>query len=365
MEHLTLGNPSPREFLSRSRRGTSPRGCRRALALLVLACSGVLTAQVPSAPIPLREAATQAFARHQYRQAADLYAQLAAADGAGSEALLLQAKCLVNLKEFPQADAALHRFVAASPRSSEALYLLGFVLQRENHPAASLETFTQAAAIRPPRPDDLQLVALDYVLLNDYNDAVHWLTRAVAGDPGNAEAWYDLGRAQMHQGHFDDAVIAFRHTLILQPENVKAMENLGLSLEAQNKPEDALKQYAAGLQQADRAAHPDESLLLSYGTLLNNRGAFTQSVPLLLRAGELAPDDPKALEELARAYTGHEQYERARLALEHAVKLAPADARLHFQLGRTYRSLGLGDKAKAEFSRSSDLYGTHSTASEP
>ena len=44
---------------------------------------------------------------------------------------------------------------------------------------AGVVQLTKAAALQSPTGDDLKIVALDYVLLNDYSDAVRWLEKAV------------------------------------------------------------------------------------------------------------------------------------------------------------------------------------------
>ncbi len=340
---------------------------------LVFTCLGFAAGQTPPGPPLIQPAAMataqQLFQDKHYREAANVFTEVASREAehnpvASSRARLMQAKCLVNLHTWAQADAALRLALVAEPRSAEALYLLGFVLQRENQPAASLRMYTQAAAITPPLPNDLKLVALDYVLLNDYSDALHWLLRAVAADPQNAEGWYDLGRAEMHQGHFEEAVQAFRKTLSLEPKNAKAWDNLGLSLEAQNKADAALKAYANAVDANNTGAKPSERPLLDDAALLNNRREYGQAVPLLLRATELAPGSSRCFEELARAYTGQAQPKLAQAALTQAVALDPKNPRLHFQLARIDRSLGLAAEAKAEFERSSALYGTHSVATE-
>lgn len=106
-----------------------------------------------------------------------------------NDALLMQAKSLFNLDESAAAEPVLHIYLEQNPKSSPALYLLGYVLQLQNKPRESLEAFTRAAAITTPRPEDLRLVALDYILLDDYDDAIHWLRRCIATDPDIAEAW--------------------------------------------------------------------------------------------------------------------------------------------------------------------------------
>lgn len=344
--------------------------------LLALVCDFSAQAQQKTANSIAAATATAqgAFAARDYRKAAELFQAIAAREQARGEAshtgaLLMEAKCLVNLREYAQADSTLRSFLKLEPRSAEALYLLGFVQQRENQPAASLRTYTAAAAITPPLPNDLKLVALDYVLLNDYDDAIHWLQRSVGADPRNAEAWYSLGRAQMHQGHFADAATAFQRSLAVVPQDPKTLDNLGLSYEALNQPEEALKAYRAAVEASTALPHPradeSEQPLLDLGTLLNSRERFAEATPLLLHATAMAPASSRSFEELARAYAGAGQNGPARTAMERAVALDPKNPRLHFQLGRIYRGLGLTDRAQGEFKRSSDLYGTHSTPVEP
>ncbi len=319
----------------------------------------------PQAPVDAYPRAKQAFAAHNYQLAAQLFAQVAAKEHdtplpQHPDALLLQSQSLINLAQFPAAESVLRSFTQQQPRSAQGWYLLGYVLQRENHPADSLQAFTKAAALAPPTPDDLKLVALDYVLLNDYPDAIRWLTRALHDDPKNTEAWYDLGRAHMHGGDFAAAVNAFQRSLALNPHQPKALDNLGLSYEAQNRNDDALRTYRAAIAENDQAPHRSEQPLLDAGALLNTRGGFAEAAPLLERAVVLAPGNAHCWEELARAYTGLKDLPKARVAMERAVALDAANPRLHFQLGRLYRDAGLAQQAQQEFRRSSELYGTHS-----
>lgn len=314
-------------------------------------------------------AAQQAFARKDWKDAAQRCAEVARlADATPAErmvALQTQAKSEVNLNEMGAADRTLHTLLALKPTDAEALYLLGFVLGRENQPRMSLAMFTRAAALQRPKADDLKLVGLDYVLLDDYPDAFHWLTRATAMDPANTEAWYDLGRVQMHQGQFPPAEVSFRRALALQPGLVKALDNLGLALEAQNRQDEALQAYTAAVRAQTGTAHPSEQPLLNEGALLNTRGSYTEAAAVLAGATAAAPGNARCWEELARADVGLRRNPQARAAMEQAVALEPGNPRFHFQLGRIYRDLGMKGQADAEFTRSSALYGSKSNAPQP
>src|SRR2546430_15138821 len=107
-----------------------------------------------------------------YAQAASMFAKVDTNAPGSTVALLYRAKSFVHLDDFTGADQALRAHLQSHRNSSDALYMLGFVLNRESRAADSLEIYTQAAAITPPTSDDLKIVGLDYVLLNDYSDAI-------------------------------------------------------------------------------------------------------------------------------------------------------------------------------------------------
>src|SRR5882757_10416694 len=82
-----------------------------------------------------------------YSSAAALFADAETAVPGATDALLYQAKSLVHLQDFAGAERALRSYIPSHRDSSDALYMLGFVLNRENRPTESLASYTQAAAI--------------------------------------------------------------------------------------------------------------------------------------------------------------------------------------------------------------------------
>ena len=340
------------------------RGMRRVaggVAVAGLAGSMTLAAQDAS-----YKAGQTAYAARQYARAAELFARAAAAEGVAaasthSDALLLEARSLLNLARTPEAEAAVRQYLREEPRSAPALYLLGHVQQAENKPKESLGSFTAAAALQVPAGEDLRAVALDYVLLDDYTDALQWSGQAVAMDPKNAEAWYDLGRVQMHEGRFPEAIRALQASLAERPGNAKALDNLGVCLENENRPDEALKAYADAVKATAATTLPQAQPYVDEGKLLVTRNAFAEAETLLRRATELAANDAVAFAALAAAETGLGRTAEARTAMERAVALNPSNPRLHYQLARIYRAAGEAALADAEFKKSAALYGGRSS----
>jgi Flp pilus assembly protein TadD len=80
-----------------------------------------------------------AFRSGDYATATDFFAKAETVAPGTTDALVFEAKSLVHLQNFSQAESALRRYIRVHPDSDEALYFLGFVLHRENKTSESLE----------------------------------------------------------------------------------------------------------------------------------------------------------------------------------------------------------------------------------
>jgi Flp pilus assembly protein TadD len=329
-----------------------------------------LTVGNQAAPLSLPQASPYqdglaAFAAHRYADASGLFAQAEAQNPGRSDALLMEGKSLANADRFAESEQALRAYLTQHADSSDALFMLGFVLNRENKPADSLTIYTEAARLATPKSDDLKVVALDYVLLNDYPDAIHWMEKAVAFDPRNEEAWYGLGRCYYTQSRFSDAENAFRHALDLDARDVKAEANLGLAYEMDNHPSDAERAYQAAVTLANSDPQTDEWPYLDYGSFLLEHDRPADALPLLQRAAAVAPHCAECLGKLGRALTLTGKADAGVSELRQAVALSPKDPKLHYDLGRAYRAAGELEQAKAEMALSAKLYGSKDAAPHP
>jgi tetratricopeptide (TPR) repeat protein len=151
-------------------------------------------------------------------EAAQAFEVLDEKQPSATDALLQAAKARIHQQDYKSAETDLTRFLASHPRSDDALYLLSFVYFREGFAKQSLQAATRAAAIRRPIADDLKIVALDYSLLGDFDDAAKYLEMAREMDPRDAEILYFLGRVRYQQNRFDDAILGFRAVLSIDPE---------------------------------------------------------------------------------------------------------------------------------------------------
>jgi tetratricopeptide (TPR) repeat protein len=204
-------------------------------------------------------------------------------------------------------------------------------------------------------------VAGDYVLLKDYPDADKWFSKAVEWNPKDSLGWYYLGRTKYNENRFEEAVSAFEQCLKLDPRNVKAEDNLGLSFEGLNELAKAIAAYRTAIEWQKDAADKNAGPVFDLGSLLVDDNRPSDALPYLLEAERLSPEDYRVHRQLGKAYTHLNQLEQAGKELERAVQLAPQDASVHFMLSQVYRKRGLMDKARIETQRYTALAGARSS----
>jgi tetratricopeptide (TPR) repeat protein len=313
---------------------------------------------------PDYERALAEFRARNYTSAAELFAKAEDATPGATDALLFEAKCLVHLDKYVDAENSLRRHIVRHPDSDDALYLLGFVLYRQNKPAESLHMYTQAAALKRPTGDDLKIVGLDYIMLNDHAEAVKWLERAVELEPKNKEAWYYLGRAYYTEMSVPDARRAFLTVLALDPRDARAENNLGLIFESEAKVDEALDAYRKAIAWQEQNPHASEQPYVNLGNLLMTEGHTEQAIPYLQQAVRLAPGNAYCHLKLGVAYMRSHRLDEAKRELEQATQLAPNNAKAHYQLGRFYAEIHDPVHAKAEFDRTTAIQ-THANRPTP
>lgn len=300
----------------------------------------------------------------------------------GDASVLAEARSLLQNGAMIEAERVVRRYLDEHPNSAEAHYLCGYIFFRETQATAtqrgsvegktrqekikaSLAEYTEGAKYSAPGAFDLKVVALDYVLLGDYGDADKWLTKSLELAPKDPDNWYFLGRAKYAENRFEEAIDAFQQCLKLNPKNIKAEDNLGLSYAGLGRNDEAIKAYQSAIAWQAEVLDKEPGPLVNLANLLIDANRTEEAVPYLVQVVEIAPSNGKAHELLGRAYEHLNQFSKAQTELEKAVELSPKNAALHYQLGQVYRKQGLKEKAKVEFGLASTLSTTRTSEQTP
>jgi Flp pilus assembly protein TadD len=315
------------------------------------------------------------------------------ATSGSADALLAEAHAVLEKGNINEADRLIRQYLQTHLDSADGHFLLGHILFREIQSEARLETqlegvqilgagasptkhgeekaraslaeFTAGAKLHDPIAADLKVVAFDYILLGDYLDADKWLTKMLQWTPNDAEGWYYLGRTKYNENRFAEAVDAFQHCLKLDPRNLKAEDNLGLSYAGLGRREEAAAAYQRAIDWQSGTALKNPGPYIDFGDLLLDENRNEEAVSYLLQAVGIAPRESRTHELLGKAYTRLDQLPKALAELEKAVELSPQSANLHCMLAPIYRKQGIVEKANFEYERCTALAGSHSVPPTP
>ncbi len=292
---------------------------------------------------------------------------------------LAKVRELIEKAKFDAAENEVRQYIARHPQSPDGHFLLGLICfrqvqsqarssgtylapgelpstaidvsARDARVRASLAAFTEGGKFGRPSAFDLKIVSLDYILLADYSSADKWLTLALQWDPGDAEAWYYLGRTKYNENRFEEAIRAFQKCLDLRSQFVLAADGIGLSQAGLGRNADAITSLQKAISMQQNFVQKTPEPYIDLGDFFNQQARFDEATSLLQQAVTIAPRNIRAHEALGKAYLNLNRLPEAQHELEIAVSIDPDVPALHYLLGQIYRKEGHLDQAKAELER--------------
>lgn len=165
--------------------------------------------------------------------------------------------------------------------------------------------------------------------------------RAQNTPPAHA-AFYEGVKCQQ-EGRLEEAAIAFRAALRLQPNLGEAAFNLGVLMEKTNMLDEALNAYEI----AARARPKVAETYFGIGSVCLKQNKLPAARKAFVKALALRPAYVDALQDLANVLRLQNDLEGATLCLEQAIKLRPASAELHANLANFYRARNDMEKSEA------------------
>ncbi|WP_426101804.1 XrtA/PEP-CTERM system TPR-repeat protein PrsT [Massilia sp. TSP1-1-2] len=278
----------------------------------------------------------------------------------------------------------------ANPTNPELADMLGQAQVANNDAAGALETYSKLAALLPKSAKPQLRLASVHRLLKNEALAADDIKRAIALEPANVQAKLALVDLELRRGKPDEALAVVHRLQKEEPSSAVYYAVEGDLLQAQKKPELALKSY----QQAYGLAKSAQLMLKVNQALRQNGKAKEADVQLtqylkdkpgepavMLYAAETqlaakqykaaianfeailkrSPDNPLVLNNLAWAYQ-QEKDPRALPTAEQANKIAPDNAALMDTLGwmlveqgDVKRGLPLLEKAAAKAPQANDI----------
>jgi len=226
----------------------------------------------------------------------------------------------------------LRRIQIAHPSDFWATYLLGSAMQTKFDWDEALRYLTAAVALRPRSP--LAQFQLGIALRDKgrLDEAIERQREALRLDPGNSMCRRELGLALRLKGRLDEAIAEFREAIRLNPLSHIAHHNLGGTLELLGRPLEA----EAAVREAIRIKPGYAIHHGGLGLILFHQGKLAEAEAELREAVRLHPDLPAYRFDLINVLTAQGKTDEAIAVSREAMALKADTPYSHSDLARLF-----------------------------
>lgn len=222
-------------------------------------------------------------------------------------------------------------------------------LLTKGEPRAALVQLEKGFLTCQPTAAELVLKGqLEYLLaLNEA--AGRTFRQAVELDPMSEEPRYALGRYLAQLQLHEQAIEQFQMITASHPNAYRAWDNMGVSLEALGREDEAAAAYARGIALVDKD-HPEYDWpYANLASLLINRGESRRAFDLAVAAAERNPSSARNFYLAAKALTRLDQWEKSVRWLQRSAELDPRYPEPRYLLGQVFRRLSRLEESAREF----------------
>lgn len=263
----------------------------------------------------------------------------------------------VELMQQIEAGAPIELLVN-NPREglAEVFYGLGEALTGEGGVSIGLLYLQMALYLEPEQPFALAALANAYEATKRYQDAIDTYDRIPEGSP--LEASIEIRKAFNLNSldRVDEAESTLLRVANANPDDMKPLDALGNIMRARKRYEEAVKYYTRAIDLIDEPTKRDWAFFYSRGTCFERLKQWPDAEKDLLKALELYPDQPLALNYLGYSWIDQNRNLTKGLGLiEKAVKLKPEDGYIVDSLGWAHFKLGNYEKAVENLERAVEL----------
>jgi tetratricopeptide (TPR) repeat protein len=265
----------------------------------------------------------------------------------------------VRSHEYTQAEEVLFKEIQQQPNSYALLAFLGRVFFLHGEYFKCAVAMKKADAVSSLKDPERFTLALSYIVLSHEDWARSELEKLSAADSSNPLYHYWLGRIDYDKMNFTAASASFQRTLQLNPNFVKAHDNLALTYEALGQFDDAIESYNQALSLNRRQAVPSPWPPLNLGALLVKLGKFEAAENCLRESLRFDPRFPKAHYQFGLLLEKENKDLDAIEQLRQAAQYDPPYPEPHYILGRIFRRMGKEREADVEFATFRELKQEH------
>jgi tetratricopeptide (TPR) repeat protein len=247
---------------------------------------------------------------------------------------------LIDEGKLAAARHQLQKELTVRGENYQTLFLEARILFGEKRYEESLKQLERSFALHRQDARVYLLAGMNWVILERLDLARPFFEEAVRLAPRDEMMQYHLGRYYYSAQRFAQAEHAFRAAVKLNPDSVRAYDNLALALEAQRKTEDAETSYRRAIELADAQKLQTEWPWLNLAKLLVEKGRHEESLALLESAQRMNPQSAEVFYVRGKVFQKLGREADAEAALQRSVQNDAKFPDSHYLLGRIYLKQG-------------------------
>lgn len=180
-----------------------------------------------------------------------------------------------------------------------------------------------------------------------FAEAERLYSAVLAARPENVDALQMLGVIKLDRGELVTALQLVSEAMRLRPNTPQILVNYGLVLEALQRYEEALEQFDAAIKRKSRFAEAHNNR----GSVLTSLGRYDEALESFKRAIAIKPDYAEAHYNRGSALRKLDQHRDALQSFDRALALRPNYAKAHCNRGAVLEAMGRSEEALACFER--------------
>lgn len=259
----------------------------------------------------------------------------------------------IALGDPDRATRELESVLDVEPDSLNALVMLSLIDLREGKFQTSKETATKLVTTYPDLSLGYNLLGASYLGLNDTAKAKEYFELALAKDPSYHEARRNLAQLYRVQGKFGEARRQYLRILEEDRQSAKTMLQLAALSRTEGNMEESVEWLSRAVDVQPTALPPRLELVSAYLVLGDNNRALNEA----LQAQRDFPNNPVAVELVAKTYAVNGQYDQAVANFDKWIDLDPSNLNARRLRGRTYWRSGDVSGARRSFLGALELSG--------
>ncbi|KAL1510929.1 hypothetical protein AB1Y20_005757 [Prymnesium parvum] len=224
-------------------------------------------------------------------------------------------------------------------------------LERDGRKAEALPCYVRAIRAAPKEP----VGWLDLAVAKQHDEperAIELYSHGVRLSPSDGSLYNNLGVLLRTNGRGEEATACFEHAARIEPTGADAFFHLGGTHDQLDRHAEALHAYRRALENENKN---EARILNNMGLILGKMKSWAEAVRTLREAEEADPTFPDTQINLLHIYTAHGALDEAKVHLDKAMALVPADEGLRGHAQAWEDAMRKREKAQWEEKRRRDL----------